>query len=122
MTTVEAGDEEVEEDEAQDEFADHLNGLVQPKVRARALHALDPLALVTGEERANALAPPTGLAAVTAEWRAAQGRRVGARRSPHASTCTACKSTSVILQRREFPFPWSQLTNGHVTVARRRSC
>jgi hypothetical protein len=36
VTTVEAGDEEVEEDEAQDEFADHFNGLVQPKVMVPA--------------------------------------------------------------------------------------
>jgi ribosome production factor 1 len=31
-TTVEAGDDEVEADEAEDEFADHFNGLVTPKV------------------------------------------------------------------------------------------
>mmetsp|Transcript_14335 Transcript_14335/g.30711 ORF Transcript_14335/g.30711 Transcript_14335/m.30711 type:complete len:369 (-) Transcript_14335:229-1335(-) len=31
-TTVEVGDEEVEADEAEDEFADHFNGLVTPKV------------------------------------------------------------------------------------------
>jgi hypothetical protein len=84
VTTVDAGDEEVEEDEAQDEFADHFNGLVQPKVRSPALRALDPLAPVPGEGRAIVVPPPTGLVAAAAEWRAAQSRRVDARQSPHA--------------------------------------